>query len=158
MVRRSLGLAAALLAAFHAWIFLRQAWAGELVDLALVSRWVLAAGLFGALLSLRRRGLSVVRGRHAVAVWVLAGLLHGPAIARTVDGTGPSIPEVVATLAQAVTNVATVGTLLLVLLGLGIRRSTDPGFAAATLDAPTFVGALPPRSFLAFAPRPPPGR
>jgi hypothetical protein len=157
VIRRSLNLAAALLAAFHAWIFLSQAWTGELVDLALVTRWVIAAGLFAALLHLRRRGLSVVQGRHAIAVWLLAALLHGPALAQNINDVAPPMPEVVATLAQVVSSVATLGTILLILFSLRTKRAQISLRPAARPDAPIFVGALPPRSFLRFAPRPPPG-
>lgn len=157
MVRKSLSLAATLLAAFHLWIFADQVWGGELVDLALVSRWIIAAGLIAALVNLRRRSLSLVRGRHAVSVWLLAALLHGPALARGADGVAPSMPGVVATLAQAMTGIAVAGTALLVLLALRLRGAGVPALKAlASLDAPLFVGALPPHSFLAFAPRPPP--
>jgi len=65
----------ALLVAFHVWLFGSQLWDGQLVDLALGVRWLIAAGLVAALANLRRRGLSVVWGRHAVALWVLAALL-----------------------------------------------------------------------------------
>lgn len=157
MVRKSLALAAAALAAFHIWLFADQVWSGELVDLALVSRWVIAAGLVAALVSLRRRGLSLVGSRHAVAVWLLAALLHGPALARDLDGVAPSMPEVVATLAQAMNGAAVAGTVLLILFALRLRRIGVPALRAlSALDAPLFVGALPPRSFLRFAPRPPP--
>ena len=145
-----------MLAAFHVWIFAGQMWGGELVDLALVSRWMLAAGLIAALVSLRRRGLSLVRGRHAVAVWLLAALLHGPALARGTDGVAPSMPEVVATLAQAMSGIAVAGTVLLILLALRLRRPGVPALKLFSPDAPRFAGALPPHSFFSFAPRPPP--
>ncbi|MEO6224061.1 MAG: hypothetical protein ABIP90_12510 [Vicinamibacterales bacterium] len=156
MVRRVLRLAAILLGAFHVWLLLSQAWAGDLVDAALVSRWLVAVGLSIAMVVLRRRGLPLLRGRHAIAVWLLAALLHGPALARDVEGVAPSMPEVVATLAQAVTTLAVVGTLLLVLFAFRFRRSAVALLAAAHLQAPAFVGALPPRSFLRFSARPPP--
>lgn len=159
MVRKSLTFAAALLAAFHLWLFAGQVWAGDLVDLALVSRWIIAAGLVAALLTLRRRGVSVVRSRQAVAVWLLAALLHGPALARDLDVVAPSVPEVVATFAQIVTGLSVAGTGLLVLFSLRSGRAGVPALRAlSSLDAPSFVGALPSRSFLRFAPRPPPGK
>ena len=157
MVRRVLTLAAALLAVFHLWLFAGQMWAGELVDLALVSRWVIAAGLAGALPHLRRRGVSLIRGRQPVAVWLLAALLHGPALARDVDVVAPSMPEVVATIAQTVTGLSVAGTLVLLLLAL---RRGGPGVPAlralSILDARWSAHALRPPSFLPFAPRPPP--
>lgn len=156
MVRKTLTLAAALLAAFHVWLFAGQVWGGELVDLALVSRWVIAAGLVAALFSLYRRGVSIIRGRQAVAVWLLAALLHGPALARDLEVVAPSMPEVVTTLAQVVTSVAAAGTLLLVLFALRFGRTAAALRLVSTSHAPSFAGALPPHSFLTFAPRPPP--
>jgi hypothetical protein len=157
MVRKSLTLAAALLAAFHLWLFAGQVWGGELVDLALLSRWVIAAGLVGALVHLRRRGVSLVRGRQPVAVWLLAALLHGPALARDLDVVAPSMPEVVATITQTVTGLSVAGTLALLLLGFRRVRSSAPALRAlSTLHAPSFAGARSAHSFLPFAPRPPP--
>jgi hypothetical protein len=156
MVRRVLAAAAGLLAAFHIWLFARQLWSGELVDLALVSRWFLAAGLTAALLNLHRRRLSLVRGRHAVAVWLLAALLHGPALARDVDVNSPSMPEVVSTLVQTVAAAGALGTLLLILVSFRAVRTQAPVWRrAAAFDAPRssvqFADSSPP-----FAPRPPP--
>lgn len=156
MVRRVLTVAAALLTAFHVWLFAGQVWSGDLADLALVSRWMIAAGLIGALASLHRRGVSMIHGRQAVAVWVLAALLHGPALARDIDSAAPSMPEVVGTLAQIVTSLTVAGTVLLVLFALRSGRATHSWRLSSSLDASEFIGALPPGSFLRFAPRPPP--
>jgi hypothetical protein len=60
----------ATLALFHGWLFASQA----------ALRWIVAGGLVTALSVLWRRGESL-SGRKAVAVWVLAALLHGPALA-----------------------------------------------------------------------------
>ena len=159
MIRKFLTLAAALLAAFHVWLFAGQVWAGELVDLALVSRWVIAAGLVGALIHLRRRGVSLVRGRQPVAVWLLAALLHGPALARDLAVVAPSMPEVVATITQTVTVLSVAGSLVLLLLALRRGRSGVPTVQAlSTRHASSFAGALSVHSFLRFAPRPPPTR
>ena len=157
MIRKFLTLAAALLAAFHVWLFAGQLWAGELVDLALVSRWIIAAGLVASLLHLRRRGVSLVRGRQPVAVWLLAALLHGPALARDLDVIAPSMPEVVATITQTVALLSVAGSLVLLLLALRHRRSGVPALRAIfALHASSFAGARPAHSFLRFAPRPPP--
>ncbi len=156
MVRKTLTLTGALLVAFHIWLFAGQVWQGEFVDLGLVSRWVISVGLVAALLTLHRRGVSIIRGRQAVAVWLLAGLLHGPALARDIDVTAPAIPEVVATLAQMTTGLMVLGgVFLLGLVGLR-RRDTSLQRIRAILDAPVLVGALPQGSFLSFASRPPP--
>lgn len=156
MVRRVLAVSAGLLAAFHIWLFAGQLWAGELGDLALVTRWIIAAGLTAALLNLHRRGLSLVRGRHAVAVWLLAALLHGPALARTTGVDTPSLPEVVATMAQTVTAVGALASLLLLLVSFRGARSTALVWRRlSAFDAPLSFASLPP-SLPQFAPRPPP--
>lgn len=156
MVRRVLAAAAILLAAFHIWLFAGQLWSGELGDLALVSRWIIAGGLTAALLNLHRRGLSLVRGRHAVAVWLLAALLHGPALARSANVDSLSLPEVVATMAQTITAVGALATLLLLLVSFRAARSTAPAWRRlSAFDAPVSFAALA-RSLPQFAPRPPP--
>lgn len=156
MVRKSLTLAAVLLAAFHVWLFADQAWAGELVDLSIVSRWVIAAGLVAALLHLHRRGVSLMHGRQPVAVWLLAALLHGPALARDLDVVTPSLPEIAATVAQAVTGLTVIGPALLILGSLRRRAMVPALHALFSVDAPAFGGARPSRCCLHFAPRPPP--
>lgn len=70
----------ATLALFHMGLFAGQIARGELGDPGLALRWVVAGGLATALAVLWRRGESL-SGRRAVAVWVLAALLHGPALA-----------------------------------------------------------------------------
>ena len=156
MIRRVLTVAAALLAAFHVWIFASQLWSGELADLALISRWIIAGGLTAALLNLHRRGLPLVRGRQAIAVWLLAALMHGPALARNLDLVAPSMPEVVSTLAQTVTGVVAIGTLLLLLLSslrVRLQAPVRGGVAAfASMPGPASLSG----SVCPFAPRPPP--
>lgn len=156
MVRKGLALLGALLAAFHLWLFAGQVWAGQFADLALVSRWIIAGGLVAGLIWLKRRGGSMFWGRSAVAIWLLAALLHGPALARDLDVVTPAMPEVVATVAQVTASLA--GLTTLVLFGLALlRRRPRPIFLAfSRFDTPVFAGALPPGSFLRFAPRPPP--
>jgi hypothetical protein len=99
----------------------------------------------------------MVWGRHAVALWVLAALLHGPAIARDVEIASPALPEVVATLSQTLISslTALTGVLLIGLAGLR-RRTAQPLRRLALATVPVRPGTLPPGSFLHFAPRPPP--
>lgn len=156
MVRKGLGLIGVLLVAFHVWLFGSHVWEGQFVDLALGVRWLIAAGLVAALMDLRRRDISMVSGRHAVALWVLAALLHGPAIARDFEITSPALPEAVVALSQAVISLtALTGVLLIGLAGLR-RRAAQPLRRLALVTVPVCPGALPPGSSLHFAPRPPP--
>jgi hypothetical protein len=156
MIRRALIAAGMLLVLFHGWLLVDQVWAGALTDLALVARWVVAGGLLLALYGLRRQGAPVLWGRQAVALWLLAALLHGPAVAQRVSTTGEPVgPAVVATLVQV-----TLGTTLIVgLLSLGLlavrrRRARQPATAVRSDHA--FLGALSPDTYVLFAPRPPP--
>lgn len=156
MIRKGLTLIGALLVAFHLWLFGSQVWEGQLVDLALAARWLLAAGLVTALMQLRRRGLSMVWGRHAVALWVLAALLHGPAVARDLSIAAPAAPEVIATLAQSIINIGGIGMMLLLGLAGLRRRARQPLRRLALAAVPNDRRAFLPGSFLHFAPRPPP--
>ena len=104
-----------------------------------------------------RRGESLV-GRKAVVIWLLAGLLHGPALGNDLDGFAtPSLPEAVATLGQVV---ASVSALALTLLAISPLRPLRPwrtpnrrvGPARVTPHASLLDGG----SGLGFLPRPPP--
>lgn len=156
MIRKGLALLSALLVAFHLWLFGRQLWEGQLVGFPLAARWLLAAGLVAALMQLRRRGLSMVWGRHTVALWVLAALLHGPAVARNLSIAAPAVPEVIATLAQSIINIGGIGIMLLLGLAGLRRRARQPLRRLAVAPAAVDRRAIQPGSFLDLAPRPPP--
>lgn len=154
MIRRSALAVGALVGAWHLWLFGHQALSGQLSDPATVLRWLVALAVIAGLAALRRRGESM-HGRQAVAVWVLAALLHGPALANRVDSLSPALPEAVATVAQAAAAVAAMGLALLVWL----RHTAWALGAAAGVLVPVDGRVLPalattrrPR----FLPRPPP--
>ena len=158
MLRKIVSGLGALLALFHVWLFAGQIWSGRLADPGLLFRWLLAAGLIAALVSLRRQGAPLLFGRRAISVWLLAALLHGPALAaRFDDGFAPMVPEVVATVAQIASA----------LVGLALVISVFAA-AAAAIVAPSllFLGLgrrLSRRTAIVVArsgrsPRPPPAR
>lgn len=154
MIRRSLSLVGAALAAFHVWLFAGQLWSGALADPTLIFQWLLAASLIGGLVMLRRQGESLIFGRKAVAIWVLAALLHGPTLVSRLDDGAVQIPEVLATLTQTVVGVIGLIGIGFLLAGASTRR---PAFT--TNGRPVFrafVPALITSAGLAFAPRPPP--
>jgi hypothetical protein len=158
MVRRILVGAGALLVLFHAWLLAGQAWDGQLADPALILRWAAAGAIVAALFALRRTGASMFRGRKAVAIWLLAALLHGPAAARHIEGLGePALPEFVATLTQiAVASGAALGLGWLLLRAIARRREVPVLRAAFVLrERPRPVSILS-RAFVRFSPRPPP--
>jgi hypothetical protein len=155
VVRKALATAAGLLALFHVWLFADQLRRGDLLtDPGLLARWLIAIGLVGALVALRRHGVSLVVGRKAVAIWALAALLHGPAIAGRLDALGETtVSETVVMLARiAATSMAGVWLLRLAFVTRrhALAVNQDELAAAIDLDRP----ALDPRPLI--APRPPP--
>lgn len=154
VIRRSALAIGALLGAYHVWLLGHQATSGQLSDPATVLRWLVAAVLVSGLAWLWRRGESML-GRPAVAVWVLAALLHGPALANDLSGATPALPEAVATVAQAAATVAAAGLLLLALVTIaaGLPVPAMAAFAAA----PAMAASSRQRARqLRFLPRPPP--
>lgn len=155
-MRRVLAAAGVLLVVYHVWLLAGQAWDGQLADLSLLLRWLISGGLVLALIGLRRRGISILRSRQAVAVWLLAALLHGPAFAERAGAEPvPALPEVVAVIASAaVAGVASIGLARLSVLLSGVRRDAGAGFAIRRVS--THVGAPSPDAYPLIAPRPPP--
>ena len=104
---------------------------------------------------LHRRGLSLFKGRRAVAIWLLAALLHGPAITGA-DSTyaSPALAEVVTTLVQIAASAA-VG-LGLALLGGTLRRLFAPRLVVARAVGRRRTRPFDPSRSLFSASRPPP--
>lgn len=159
MIRASLALAGAALIGFHGWLFAAQVAAGRLEDPWLLFRWIAAAALIGALVAVRRGGASIWE-RKSISIWVLAALLHGPAIASDLqtDFNSFALPETVATTVLQLASAAALGVGLWLLAGLLLarRRSTRVSYARV----PVFVsaGGRARSSAWHFSPRPPPVR
>jgi len=158
VLRKILAGLGALLALFHVWLFAGQIWSGRLSEPGLLVRWLLAAGLIAALAGLHRRGAPLVFGRQGVAVWLLAALLHGPALAaRLDDGFAPMVPEVAATVAQIATAIVGVALAAAVLLaGAVVTVAPALVFLAIGLRFPRRTAVVVARS--GRSPRPPPAR
>ncbi len=155
MFRRVAVALGGLLVLFHAWLLGSQLWDGQLAEPGLVLRWVIGMGLVAALAGLRRRGASMFWGRKAVAIWLLAALLHGPALTSSADQhASPAIPESVTALVQiAAASVALgLGLLLVALIGRLPARAMAFVRLASTRPARAFHAGR----VLRFAPRPPP--
>ena len=159
IVRATLATAGAALAGFHGYLFAVQAAAGRLEDPWLIFRWLASAALIVALVAVRRGGESVW-GRKGIAIWVLAALLHGPAVAGKVDADFnlPALPETVVTSVLQLMSSATlaIGLLLLASLLAARRRPSVALFAffpAFSAAGPEAAGGS-----LQFSPRPPPLR
>jgi len=155
MFRRSaLGLGA-LLGGFHLWLLGNQAWSGQLAEPDVVVRWLLALALGAGLVAIKRRG-GPLFGRQAVAMWVLAAVLHGPALGNDADGFAtPALPEAVATVAQAAAAISAVGLALLAFFALTVLAAhTNTGVVLPA--APASAGVLSALRTSGFLPRPPP--
>jgi hypothetical protein len=145
----------ATLAFFHAWLLASQAAGGDLAEPGLALRWIVAGGLVTALSVLWRRGESL-SGRKAVAVWVLAALLHGPALAdrqMLADNLAP-LPEAVASVLLLAGPAA--GLALLLVVALARRhRPFVPTLIPLSRHEVSFrqCGAV---AGWSYAPRPPP--
>lgn len=157
VTRTLLGVAGGLLVGFHGWLLASQFMDGQLAEPWLVVRWIAAALLVGTLVALKRRGHGVF-SRRSVAVWVLAALLHGPAVVgHYADGTYNAVlPESVATLILQVAAATTTLAVVVTFIGLVGLARRDRQFAFAGLDAAAPAGCLSGSAPPPFAPRPPP--
>jgi hypothetical protein len=134
--------AGAALVGFHAWLLATQWSAGRLSgDPALIMRWAAALVLAAALIWLGREGSSfgfLSLNRRTVVIWLLAALLHAPAVAdRAGDANGlQTLPETVATLLLQTTAAAgVIGAAMLALwLVAGLCRRRDSGNSTWSLD------------------------
>jgi hypothetical protein len=79
------------LVAFHLWLIVDMAADGRLADPIVAFRWLVAVGLAGGLVALRRAGIPIVRSRQGAALWVLVVLLHASA-AGSMPGQVPGDP------------------------------------------------------------------
>jgi hypothetical protein len=159
-IRASIGVAGAALVGFHAWLFAGQVAAGQLEDPWLIFRWLFASVLLGAFWMVRRGGDSIF-GRRGVAIWVLAALLHGPAVAGTVnaDSDALALPEAVATsVLQIVSSTALALGLWLLASLIGSRRGQLHRRLFSFLPAFSAAGPLAAGVAWQFSPRPPPLR
>jgi hypothetical protein len=155
-MRRSAIAVGIALAAFHLWLLAHQAWNGQLSNPATTGRWALALVLLGGLIALRRCGPQLLGGRRAVALWVLAASLHGPALVNDHDGFAtPAVPPAVVTIAQAAVAIGAFG------LGLCLWLVWSVWALGASAGLVTHADhrLLPrrvPLGALRFLPRPPP--
>ena len=156
IIRLSLGLLGGGLAAFHGWLFVAQAAEGRLEDPWLIFRWVASASLIVALVALSRRGESVW-GKKGIAIWVLAALLHGPAVAGTNDIAAIALPESVVTSVMQLVSAAAFAAGLWMLARLLRTRTRRVSFYSP-IDAFSAAGQLPADVAPRFSPRPPPLR
>jgi hypothetical protein len=152
MIRATLALAGGAL-------FAAQIAAGRLEDPWLIFRWIAAAALVAAFVAVRRGGAPIF-GRKSIAIWVLAALLHGPAIASNLqaDFNSFAVPETVATSILQLLTSAALGVSLWLLAGLLLARRRAHAVRYAVIPVRVSAGGRAPRVSRHFSPRPPPLR
>ncbi len=159
MARTTTVLAGAVLVAFHGWLFASQLATGALADPWLVFRWMIAAGLVAALVAICRGGGSVW-SRPGITVWVLAALLHGPAVAADLGAVNTmALPETVATsVLQQLVSVSALAITLWMLAGLLARRDRHVRLYAGPIAARSLAGIFGDGFSPPYSSRPPPRR
>lgn len=156
--RTTAGLAGTALVAYHGWLLASQLVDGRLSEPWLLTRWIVGAGLVVGLVAIRRTGSSLW-SHKAIAIWVVAALLHGPAV---VAGYGdalssPALPEAAATVVlQLATASAVLGLGLWLVFGLLGRNHGRPLNIRWLLAAAPASGRRAPGFTPPFCPRPPP--
>jgi len=156
MFRRLAAALGGLLVLFHLWLFGSQLLDGRLTELGPVLRWLMASGLVVALTGLHRSGASLFRGRKAISIWLLAVLLHGPAMAGdTLTQESPALAEVVTTLVQIAAASVALGLGLALLAGL-LRRLFSRRLVMARAVGRRRARPFEPGRSLRSASRPPP--
>jgi len=150
------GAAGVTLALFHGWLLVDQLVDGRLAEPALLLRWVFAACLTGGLVALFRGGAPLLWGRKAIALWLLAAMLHGPATTVLATRLGDlALTPSSSALLQSAADLVGLGLLLLT-AGL---RSTSRTVLIRQVGAALIGGPVPPIHCgftFAWSARPPP--
>lgn len=150
----------ATLVAFHGCLFAAQAAQGRLEDPWLVFRWMVAAGLVLALAGIRRADGSIWN-RKGLAVWVLAALLHGPAVAADFGNASNALalPETVATsILESLVSVSALAFTLWMLAGLLDLRDRHARLYVSVATAGSLSGIYGDGFSPQYSSRPPPPR
>lgn len=157
MARTTTVVAGAVLVAFHGWLFATQVAAGRLEDPWLIFRWMVAVGLVTALVAIRRGGASIW-SRQGIAVWVLAALLHGPAVATDFSESinALALPETVATSVLQLVSVTALAITLWMLAGLLARRDRHARLYVGPVAASSLAGIFGDGFSPQYSSRPPP--
>lgn len=148
-----------LLSGFHAWLFWTHLSSGRLAEPAVASRWAVGLLLAGGFLALRRAAVPLIRGRRALALWVLVAFLHAHA-ALAPQGSLTDPAGLNESVAVFVVQAAATATLLgagLVLLALALRLRQQGAPLLACRAIPPAARHRPVTGWrLVIAPRPPP--
>ena len=147
----------AVLFAFHGWLFASQIADGRLADPWLLFRWIAAAGLIAALAAVRVRRGSIWR-KQGIAIWVLAAVLHGPAVAANSNHglNALALPETAVTSILRLVVPAAAVLALWLLAAMFAGRRHDPSLVFDLPLAFAAPGILADGFSPAYASRPPP--
>jgi hypothetical protein len=152
MFRQTAMVGGTVLVLSHAWLLGNQAWDGSLAQPGLLGRWVVAGALTAGLVALWRAGARL-RGRHAVALWLLLATVHGPALVDRIEGASDRAVPTASVLIELVAA-ATLSLTALSALSWRTRAVSSPPLAArrsrSVIDRPATGFAL------AITARPPP--
>jgi len=146
------------LVVFHGWLLAVQAAEGRLEDPWLTFRWIAAGGLLAALAAIRRSGHSLL-SRQGIAVWALAAVLHGPAVATDFRSSINllALPETAATsVLQQLVSISVLGITLWMLAGLLARRDRHARLYAGPVAADSRGGIFDDGFSPQYFSRPPP--
>jgi hypothetical protein len=157
LIHRTLAVAGGALALFHGWLFVSQAAAGRLGDPWVVVRWLAAAALIAALVAMHRRG-HLVWGRRGIAVWLLAAVLHGPAMAGNASFETFALPEAAAASVLQLASSAGVALGLWMLARLLAARRASAQASCARVPVVALADHFSAGHAALFSPRPPPLR
>ena len=157
LINRTLAIAGGALALFHGWLFVSQAAAGRLGDPWVIFRWLAAAALIAALVAVHRRG-HLLWGRKATAIWLLAALLHGPAIADNEDFKIFALPEAAAASVLQLASSAGVALGLWMLARLLAARRASAQTSYPLIPVVAIADHFSAGHAARFSPRPPPLR
>lgn len=115
----------AILLVFHGWLLATQWAAGRLTEPGLLLRWAAAIAIALTLRALYRSGVTPF-SRKSMVIWLLAALLHGPAIASRTGGAMEfnALPEAAITVLLQTVAIAGALTLTTLLFAAIIRRRT----------------------------------
>jgi hypothetical protein len=148
-LRASGYLAAVALVVYHGWLFAGRLRDATIREPEVLLRWLLAIALIGLALDFRRRGLSILHGRSAIAFWALALLLHlGPLPMPVTNEAPPSL---------LVLPLALAAPFLIAVLAARVAPRVRPSWwSRGRRDAVHRQRSVLTSYALRFAPRPPP--
>jgi hypothetical protein len=147
------------LVAFHGWLLWLRAADGRLLEPAVAFRWTAGGALVLTLAGLRRHGISLVRGRRALVVWLLVALLHWSAAAPAGAARGSAGSGRVADLLLVLPGSAVPFALVLGVLGAAAACSvarTRPTFVLLGRVPAPAASASASGALLLVSPRAPP--